>query len=212
MASTKGQIRDMITLQVRRLLAGGNTTNFRLDLREVELAINQTRDALVRNYFYQRYAQFGDFNVDATYIYPFKNVPVAYNEDSDEWYSELPCDTISLPNGREVARVRLMKDQKNDFIPLKLGMETLSRSNKENELENNIGFYRVGRKIVYVGIKKASNIEKVLIYAVSSGNDLPDDAEYIGGDIEEELVNRVISRIMPILNRAEDKAGNQITN
>ncbi len=25
-----------------------------------------------------------------------------------------------------------MKDQKNDFIPLKLGMETLSRSDKEN--------------------------------------------------------------------------------
>ena len=71
MASTKGQIRDAIVLQIRRLLAGGNTTNFKLDWREVELAANQTRDALVRNYFYQRYAQFGDFNIDATYVHRF---------------------------------------------------------------------------------------------------------------------------------------------
>lgn len=210
MASTKGQIRDAIVLQIRRLLAGGNTTNFKLDWREVELAANQTRDALVRNYFYQRYAQFGDFNIDATYVHRFKKVPVLKDADTDELYSELPCDTISLPNGREIYKVRLMKDNSNDFIPVKMGSETLGYSATENFLENRIGYYRVGGNIIYNGLD--SSVKEVMVYAVSSGDSLPDDAEYIGGDLEEELVSKVIARLMPAIQKPEDKAGNQLTN
>lgn len=211
MSSSKGQLREQIAIQIRRLAAGGTASNFKFDTREIELAMNQTRDSLVRNHFYQRYAA-GDMNVDLTYVHEFKNVPAVLDEDTNEFVSVLPCDVISLPNGREVYQVRPMKDSKFDFIPVRPNFNSMYRNDGDVPLESRKGYYKVGGSIHYVNVDKMDMPCKMLMRLVSAGADIPDNSEYIGGELEEELTMRVMSRLMPSVNKVEDKSNNQMSS
>jgi hypothetical protein len=214
MSATKGKKREQIGQQLKRLLAGGGASDFKMDNREIELAMNQTRDFLVKTNYFQRYAQFQDFNIDQTYLHRYKNVEVKKDCDTDEVYCELPANTISLPSNREVYQVRLMQDTQNVFIPVNPNSFAINGEGQSVYLDGQVSFYRVGGNLYFHNLnhydfKKGKGL---LMTLASAGDSLPDNAEYIGGDLEEELVNRVLQRLMPSAKMNETKQGNDLIN
>lgn len=211
MSATKGTIRAQIVQQIKRQLMGGGAADFKFDYREIDLAMNQVRDTLVKNDFFARYAQ-GDMQVDLTYVHEYRNVAADLDTDINEFTSELPCNVISLPNGREIFQIRPMKDSTNDFIPVRPNFNSMYRNNGDVPLESRKGYYKTAGTLYYVNVTAADMPCKMLMRLVAAGQDLPDDAEYIGGDLELQLVNGVIALFTQGMNKPKDTNDTDLIN
>jgi hypothetical protein len=209
--ASKGKIRAQISQQIKRLLAGGGAADLKFDYREIELAMDQNRDMLVKNMFFQQYAQ-GNFNIDQTYIHRFRNVPVALDADSGEYFSELPASLISLPNNREIYQVRPIKDLVNVYIPVNPNSIAINSSSKDIYLDGRKGYYRQGGNIYFVNLSSQDMVDKITMLLVSAGESVPDDEEYIGGDLEQALVNAVTVMFTPAMNKAQDTTDTDLIN
>jgi len=93
----------------------------------IELAFNQVIFDL-----YMSGASKNDYSQLDAYIHPYYNVPVLCNEETDEYYSELPAAVIQLPMSRGIHSISLMKDRKVSFM---------FRANGESEIYENISGY-----------------------------------------------------------------------
>lgn len=130
------------------------------------------------------------YDLNGDWISSFKNVPVILDEDTDEMYSELPAQVISLKDDRGIHQVSEMKGQEHPFTRVANGSHAVFSILESHYLNTHVEYYIEGNRIVYRGLGIA--VEKVLIKMVAgiAGLD-PDSPIPIPASMEEELIRRV---------------------
>jgi len=130
------------------------------------------------------------YDLNGDWISSFKNVPVILDKDTDEMYSDLPAQVISLKDDRGLHQVSEMKGQENPFTRVTNGSHAVYSILESHYLNSHPEYYIEGNRIIYRGLGVA--VEKVLIKMIAgiSGLD-PDSPIPIPASMEEELIRRV---------------------
>jgi hypothetical protein len=145
----------------------------------VDRVIGEAYDSLLANAYRQASSSKGisDLAMLDSYTKAFTNVSVSYDEDREEYYSELPAPIIILPDGIGVRLISWMKDQATQFIPITnnaLGVFDELEVSKTSTLPT---FYQEANKVWYNF--QGQPLSAVLMKLVPSYFYLNDD-DYVG--------------------------------
>lgn len=208
-------MRSQISEQILRILAGGNITkDFRYDIREINLLVNQYRDALVRRDMLQdrQMNLLEDILYDTTEdnVTTFENIEVLYNSNTNIYYSKMPVSPMSLPSGKGVFMVSLMQSQYKPFLPISPSFISSTYGTERADLGGNIGYYREGDKIIYHNID-CNKPKYVLIKMIVSASDLSDEQLNIPNHLQAEIIQSIVALLQPALAVQEDNKNDNIS-
>ena len=189
-------MRQRISEQILRILANGNTTrDFRWDIREINLLVNQFRDAFIRrDYLNDR--QFAileeaSSSMDEQILSTFEDVEVLYNENRDLHYSLLDAEPMSKGSNAMLS-ISLMQSQYSPFIPISPTSLGVLYGTEAYDLGGHTGFWREKNKIYYHNLK-CPTPKHVLITMVGSSSTLSNEKFSVPPHLEIEIIQGVVS-------------------
>jgi hypothetical protein len=136
----------------------------------------------------------GDHNINGDFYKTFEDVPVLFNKSRNEYYSEIPCNFISLRNDRGIGMISEMQNQANAFFPVSANSGAIWEGLEADSECLRPEFYVDGERVYYKRIPKS--VEKVLMRIVSCIDNLEDDEKIpVPAQYEDELLNLVIAKL-----------------
>lgn len=130
--------------------------------------------------------------IDGSLIYPFKNVPVSYDADTDEYYATLPTTTAWLPYGLGINQVSSMKDTKRSYIPVSNAFNILYDGLRSSRLQNRIGYYIENTLIKLVNVDAVNNPSSLYIKVVVPFDIDEDTPVNVPIDFQADIVSYVV--------------------
>ena len=198
-----------IAEQVRRILSGGDPSDdSQLDIRDIGLAAQEVRNAIISEKIEKELKQ-GSLSIDGSYLTILEDVPVLYDEKKDTFYSDIPVQYAALPMGMGIWRVSLMQDKFNNFVRIPTGgtsmfarMETLGISTRK-------AYENKGTRLEYLNVTNAN--KEVLIELVGMVEDFEEDTEFpMPANLLPQIVAGVMQLIAPQVEIPQDKSNNNV--
>lgn len=198
--TTKYRIAEQILLELNK-----RSYDSAITMQQVMLKVNQSLAYLVRmRYFASK--QSDTEELDGSLIFTFKDVSVTKDADRDEYYTELPATTMSLPNGIGIRSV-IPKGSKREYRPVTNGFSGLYEGMISSKLEGSVGYYQENEKLFFVNMDSTNNPEYVLMKIVLPLDGIDEDASLnIPMDMQEEVISYVVQKYMatPIKDTTAD--------
>lgn len=178
-----------IAEQVISRLYPKGSVEAKASMQEVQKAVDQARDALVRGLTWKRMDD-DDYSPPYQCIQPYKNVPVAYDSDMKKWYCVLPARVVDLPKNMGVYYVATMTDPDSAYVPSELGSNTTSIYG-----DGGVGRYYPEKKKLFFN-RDLSGYE-MFLRLVPCGEDIDPLADYLfPPDMEEILVDAAYNKFI----------------
>lgn len=163
-----------------------------IEFGDVKLRMQQTLASLIRARYFQSKAD-DVAEISGAYYYTFKNISVLQDEDTDQYYFELPASTMELPGGIGIKDVAPMQDPTHGYRPVQNGFNTLYQNLASSMLQGYIGYYEEAGKIFFVNTTASNNPDKVLIKLAVPFDGIAEDAVInIPMDAQMEAVTAVV--------------------
>lgn len=198
-----------IAEQVRRILSGGDPSDdSQLDIRDIGLAAQEVRNAIISDKIEKQLKQ-GSLSIDGGYLTILESVPILFDAAKDTFYSDIPVQIAALPMGMGVWRISLMQDKFNDFARIATGetamfarMETLGvNTRKAYELK--------GTRVEYLNVTDAN--KEVLMEVVGMVDDFEEDTEFpMPANLLAQIVAGVMQLIAPQVEIPQDKSNDNV--
>lgn len=145
------------------------------------------------------------------FISTFKSVPVLLGEDG-EYYSTLPSTPAGLPNGQEIAEVKI-NGNKCPCIPIR---------NKNSFMQDIIGYpcgiitYKVeGSELKYKSgspLFSPSSTATIKMVGAVSGDSLLNSGINIPKNYEGRIMTNILARLIPLKQIPDDNLNNAVSN
>jgi hypothetical protein len=128
-----------------------------------------------------------------TYSSTFRNIPILFDENENEFYANLPTQTMKFgERDSGVWFVSLMQDQRNPFVPTtnflqadRLFIHTHKRSYRVYDSER-----------IYLNQKDYQPNTELIVRMLVSGLDKPDNEPFIETELEAEIIPQVVQLIL----------------
>lgn len=163
--------------QLVDLLYPNVTEDSKLDEQVAQLAVSQARDSYVLSAVLSNKQETNI--VFGNWVSSFYKVPISYDKNRCEYYSELPARVLSLPNNGGVQRVFFKGRMKDEMIPVPVGFKSMFKDQLSYSLEGEWGYYLLQNKIYYLQDMKEN--DTVSMDLVVSAEDL-DENDYFPVD------------------------------
>lgn len=207
MAITKNELSEIIR---DKMLGGDSTLSGKLH----PTIIWKTADTVIGKLIEMSMFKDKDSNgyeINGEFISVFKNVDIKYDEDCDEYYSNLPAPLISLKDDRGLVRVSEMKNIDNAFSIVGNGSHDVFSILDVHYLSRKTEVYVQGNEIRYRGLRTA--IKKVLIKMVAGISSLDPDAPIpVPASMEADLIEMVSNLLQEEKLTTQDKSNDNNPN
>ena len=190
-------MRNQISEQILRILASGDVTkDFRYDIREINILVNQYRDYFIREYYYRDkqleiQEDFVSNYINDKYVQSFKNIKVLFDEDLGLNYSILPAIPMDLDSKGGIYFISFMQSQYKPFIPVGASFLALSYGTERANLGGNIGYWRENDRIYYTRFN--CKINDVLIKMIAESNSLSNDNFNIPAHLQTLVIEKIVA-------------------
>jgi hypothetical protein len=179
-----------IAEQARRIL-GRRDADADLDQRELELNVRQSISWIVRMRIYESKNQ--DYlEIPDSLVVGFKNVDIVKDEDLDILYSVLPSRVMDLPYGLGIKLVAPQKNIKGEFYRQPNGFNSISCGLESNCIPGKIWYYQEGDRLYFPNLEHEDRPDKLYIRLVAPAESIEGDDLEIPGDMELEVLNKVL--------------------
>lgn len=214
MAVTKYSLAD----QCKRILYSGNSAPKRnITPQELIIAVNQQFAYAIKQSLWANKAE-GINEVNGTFIYSFKNIPILRDSDLEQYYSQLPATYIDLPNEAAVQYVGIMKSgsdiqsQAEPMVRVFNGFSQLSRGLALENLQTRKAFYVEGSNVVYIGMTDEMAKNKILMKLAVSLDGIDEDTPVnIPPEIQQQIVDMVVKQYLVEKQIPVDKTANKMS-
>lgn len=195
---------DALAEQVIRLMKGGRpTSDIHIDRREISRQMRAIASELIRGRWFEM-KNTGEINeLGHIYLATFNGVEVKEDEDTDEFYIDLPAIPENLPDGTGIQNIQpeTKTPEKNvPMIPIPMNANIILSQLPVGALENHFGFmwrrtraYFTEQNGRTVGQEK---IEKVMVQMITVGPEDVDD--YSPFPIPSDLIPMLLTRTLTI--------------
>jgi hypothetical protein len=183
--------------QVLRMLSGGDPSDDSgFDLREIKLLVIQVLNTLVRTNFFQNIQVEKDQAAADTFLVTFRNIPLAKDEETDEYYFLLPAFPVDIPGGKGLKQVSGMQDE--NFLINPAGADMIYRKLPAGGMGGNIGCHQEGQRMVIENPCNKDLPDLIKVKMITAGVDdkplpIPPDQEIL----VVERVFQLLGRPMP---------------
>lgn len=207
MAITKNELSDLI----RDKMLGGDAT---LSGKLHPTIIWKTAETVIGKLIQAE--QFKDketngYDINGEFVSVFKNVDVLTDTDTDEKYSVLPAQLISLKNDRGLVRVSEMKNLENAFAIVGNSSHDVYSILDVHYLNTKTEVYIQGNELRYRNLRPT--ITKVLIKMIAGITDLDADAPIpVPAALESDLINMVSEMLAEEKLTPQDKYNDNNAN
>ena len=139
----------------------------------------------------------------------YYNVPVVQDEDTDQWYSELPVQIVQLPiSGDGVMAIHSMKGKGVEFAAKKSGMQDIHRELEVAYLDGPIPYWLMNGRVEYGSKPFLDSISTVKMSLIPQFGELDFmDEIHIPSGKDERLLELVtqFARITPPKQEINDQ-------
>ncbi len=206
-----------IAEQARRVIEVGNSgPNEPVNMQELILAVSQAFGVVVKANWFQNKNE-GLSEIDGTFIYPFKNIPILYDKDLTQYYSVLPSSYISLPHELGIQQVSLMKSgsasqsQAEPMVRVFNGFTSLSRGLALENLQTRKAFYVEGSNIIYLGMTEQLAQLNVLIKLAVALEEVDEDQQVnIAPELQSQIIDMVVQKYLVEKQIPDNKVANKL--
>jgi hypothetical protein len=186
MAITKNELSDLIR---DKKLGGDATISGKLHPTIIHKMADTVIGKLIETAMFKDKDSNG-YEINGEFISVFKNVKVKYDEDCDEYYSDLPAPLISLKDDRGLVRVSEMKSIDNAFAIVGNGSHDVFAILDAHYLNTKTEVYLQGNQIRYRKLR--TGVKEVLVKQVAGISSLDaDDPIPVPASMEADLVEMV---------------------
>jgi hypothetical protein len=139
----------------------------------------------------------------------YYNVPVQLDEDTDQYYSELPVQIVQLPiSGDGVMAIHSMKGKGVEFAAKKSGMQDIHRELEVAYLDGPISYWLMNGRVEYGAKPFLDSIQKVKMSLIPQFGELDMmDEIHIPSGKDERLMELVtqFARLTPPAQEINDQ-------
>ena len=200
MAITKNNLADLIR---DKMLGGDATLSGKLHPTIIWKMADIVIGKLIETAMFKDKDSNG-YEINGEFITAFKNVEVKFDEDCDEYYSDLPAPLISLKDDRGLVRVSDMKSQDNAYAIVGNGSHDVYSILEVHYLNTKTEVYVQGNQLRYRKIRKG--VEKVMVKMVAGISSLdPDEPIPVPASMEADLVEMVSNLLQEEKLTTQDK-------
>lgn len=194
--------------QVLRLLKPSLTDDYKIDKREVMLALSQVRDNYIVNLFWQNY-KLDNKTISGHLLSKIEQV-VVQDDKCGEVYVPFNKRVIELHGERGIAEVILNDGTRQQVLyPMGHGHRHLSANSSISHLDKRSYIHEDGKLILFnpnfVG-------GKLIIYAAIASDELTEDENFpIPAGIELDIIKSTVEMIMLNRDIPQDVVNNNIS-
>src|SRR3990167_1034485 len=162
---------------LRRINGGDPTTAVNVDVRDIYLEIEASRNSLI-----QELLNSTSNDISSEFETTYENVPVLKDVNRNRFYSTLPSQLISLvikgnsSNSIGVRQISGMQDEYSVFIPTNSNDTGVFYGLEAGNMGGKVSFWVEGNKVFYENMPYYYENKTVLIKMISSVYSLPEDA------------------------------------
>lgn len=160
-----------LSQQIIRVVSGGDQSkDSQLDIREVSLYVGQTIEEFIKRDMLSDYKEglkTGDPHIPSNYIATFRNLPVIVDEETAQWYVEIPSSYLSLPNNLGIYQVSGMKNIRKPFVISDSGSIGIYDGLPSSYLEGRVECYVEGLRMYFNCNARQKGITKVLMKIIT---------------------------------------------
>lgn len=204
--------------QCKRILYSGNSAPKRnITPQELIISVTQQFAYIVKTSYWQNKAE-GVNEINGSFIYSFKNVPIKYDEDLCQYYSELPSSYIDLPNEIGIQYVNVMQSdnkkqsQTEPMVRVFNGFSQMSRGLALENLQTRKAFYTEGNNLIYIGMdEEKAKLNALIKLAVSLQGIDEDTVINIAPEIQAHIIDTVVKQYLVEKQIPVDKTDNKMT-
>ena len=198
---------------LRRINGGDPTTAVNVDVRDIYLEIEASRNSLI-----QELLNSTSNDISSEFETTYENVPVLKDVNRNRFYSTLPSQLISLvikgnsSNSKGVRQISGMQDEYSVFIPTNSNDTGVFYGLEAGNMGGKVSFWVEGNKVFYENMPYYYENKTVLIKMISSIYSLPEDAFIpIPAGVEKKLEEMVYTSMMamrgtPVSKNADNTA------
>jgi len=156
---------------VLRKLSGGdiNPSGGGVLMADILLILEPIRAKLIYNFYFVERNIEGDLTIDDGFIDTFDQ-PVLFDNARELYYSELPIAPIELPRNLGIYMIAPLKDQFNQYIPMRNGFSALMNGLESNTLLGFKGYYQEGQRVYYRNVNASNAPDSVLMKIIGVNN------------------------------------------
>lgn len=169
--------------------------DFKIDEREVFLALDTIVNDLARQNFFDNWKVYGS-EVDEQYVTTWENVEVTDDEDGRPSYLTLPSNYAALPNNKGIDEIwPLNYGEYNQSVVIMTHRDLrLYQNSMANSLQDRLGGYPQGRKFIFnqCGVKGKIGNMGVRLVGINSSDIGANDPYPIPADKEMEVITMAV--------------------
>tara|TARA_B100000963_G_C22516724_1_gene621020 strand:- start:279 stop:923 length:645 start_codon:yes stop_codon:yes gene_type:complete len=202
--------------QCMRILSGGYVTkDTEFDIREIMLAVEQSRDKLVKQEimstsFSNTSAYVDTSGVIGSFLSVYDNVAINFDANKDLRYIDLPAMPLALPDDKGVYHVSYQRDQRASFVRMPNGSIGLYGNMPSSRLLGKEGYW-VEQDRVYFNENVNPDLGNVLLKLVVVAKDILPNAPFpMPGELESEVVRDVVQLYTVMRNALHDEENDDI--
>lgn len=204
--------------QCKRILYSGNSApNRAITTQELIVAVSQQFGYVCKTSYWQNKAD-GVVEINGGFIYSFKNIPILFDSDLGEYYSELPSSYIDLPSEIGLQYVNVMdpgnslQSQKEPMVRVFNNFVGMSSGLALETLQMRKAFYVEGNNIVYVGMTADKAKLKALIKLAVSLEGIDEDTPInIAPELQAQIIDAVVKMYLVEKQIPVDKTDNKMS-
>jgi len=198
--------------QALRIILGGHPTpDSGVKIQELMIHVSQAFANIVRRTYFEGKST-GEPWINGSFIYTFKNVEVKKDTDLDQFFTELPATTVTLPYDMGVFQVSDMKDQAGAFKPVSAGFEAMNKGLLVGSLGNKVGYYPEDSRIYFVNMKDTEKSDKVLVKLVAPLGSLGDEDNItVNDDIQQQIVIMTVELYGKMVAQPHDNQNDNVS-
>lgn len=194
-----------IAEQVRRIL-GRRTADSDIDDREIELNVRQTVSYVVRARVFE--SKNLDFlEIPDSLIMSFRNIEIEKDGDINQFFATMPVVPMELPYGLGIKAVSPQKDLSCSFYRMPNGYDSIACGLESACIPGKVYYYQEGKKLYFPNMSQEDKPDKLLVRLVAPAEDVPGNDLEVPGDMELEVLSKVLE-IYGIF-RPEDEINDQ---
>ncbi len=198
--ATRGELAERI---LRIVYNGTPPNDASIDIREVGLHINSALSLLAKVNFTDNYKFEGVAYVNDGFLSTFKDVAVSTDTDVDLKYLTLPENPVGLPKNRGIVEISKMKDKSTTPV-IMVAANKRSIYQGLHTIKNRIIGWQEGNKIYFDGA--IAGFAKALVKLVAPASNDMDESLNLPKDMEEQIIDAVVKRLMMQRQIGQDKA------
>lgn len=199
--------RRLAEVVLNRLNGGVINRDSKITMRQAEEAVGEARDYIIVRRMYDKYKNWGAFDVDYELLKEYTGFSYA---KGNKWVVDLPARVIPIVYGLGIYHVSLACDETDDFIPRINGSATMFKGLEAEDMEGLKSYFPRENYLELTGINGELEILFRLIPASISLSSREDFK--IVPDMEVEIVDMAFKALLPQVQSPSDVTLDNIEN